>query len=51
MAKYAVGNLIKIRGWTQAYEIVSLTIHSDVYCVAVGMGFYHVHARNIERGA
>jgi hypothetical protein len=47
--KFAVGNIIKIKGWTQAYEIVSLTIHDDVYCVAMGFGFYHVHAGNIAR--
>jgi hypothetical protein len=45
--KFAVGNIIKIKGWAQSYEIVSLTIHNDVYCVAMGMGFYHVHASNI----
>lgn len=47
--KYAVGDTIKIKGWTQAFEIVSLTIHDDVYCIAMGLGCYHVHANNIER--
>lgn len=47
--KFAAGNIIKIKGWTQAYEIVSLTIHDNVYCIAMGTGVYHVHASNIER--
>jgi hypothetical protein len=48
-SKFAVGNIIKIKGWPQAYEVVSLTIHDDVYCIAMGMGFHHVHASNIVR--
>ena len=48
MAKFKVGDKVKLPLGIDTFRVCSLTIHDDVYCLETASGWFHAHASNMK---